>query len=176
MIITISGHAGAGKTTVAKKLAKHLGYEFISLGKLWRGIAEACGLTLQELFRLAEKDSFYDKLIDDFQKRLAVGKDNLVVDSRLGWYFIPKSFKVFLTCSREVQGLRLFKRLETLTKKEAVVKASKRDSVDAKRYKEVYNIDIENPKNYDLIINTENLLPGEVVEKIVHELEKKKLL
>ena len=41
MIITIDGPAGAGKTTISKAVAHHLGYRYIDTGALYRGIALA---------------------------------------------------------------------------------------------------------------------------------------
>ena len=39
LLITIDGPAGAGKTTVSRKLADRLGYRYIDTGALYRGIA-----------------------------------------------------------------------------------------------------------------------------------------
>lgn len=39
MLITIDGPAGAGKTTVSRCLADHLGYTYIDTGALYRGVA-----------------------------------------------------------------------------------------------------------------------------------------
>ncbi len=39
LIITIDGPSGAGKTTVSKILADHLGYRYIDTGALYRGVA-----------------------------------------------------------------------------------------------------------------------------------------
>ncbi len=38
-IITIDGPAGAGKTTVSRRLAQRLGYRYVDTGALYRGIA-----------------------------------------------------------------------------------------------------------------------------------------
>lgn len=47
LIITIDGPSGAGKTTVSRMLADHLGYKYIDTGALYRGIAfEAIALNL----------------------------------------------------------------------------------------------------------------------------------
>jgi CMP/dCMP kinase len=39
MVVTIDGPAGAGKTTVSKKLAERLGYRYVDTGALYRGVA-----------------------------------------------------------------------------------------------------------------------------------------
>jgi len=41
LIITIDGPAGAGKSTVARKLAKRLGFQFLNTGAMYRAIALA---------------------------------------------------------------------------------------------------------------------------------------
>lgn len=42
MIVTIDGPAGAGKSSVARELAKRLGYQFLDTGAMYRAIAYAC--------------------------------------------------------------------------------------------------------------------------------------
>ena len=41
LLITIDGPAGAGKSTVSRKLAQRLGYRYIDTGALYRGVALA---------------------------------------------------------------------------------------------------------------------------------------
>ncbi len=41
MLVTIDGPAGAGKTTVSRILAQHLGFRYVDTGALYRGIALA---------------------------------------------------------------------------------------------------------------------------------------
>ncbi len=41
LLITIDGPAGAGKTTVSRKLADRLGYRYVDTGALYRGVAYA---------------------------------------------------------------------------------------------------------------------------------------
>src|SRR5436190_20992940 len=41
MIITLDGRAGAGKSSVAKALAKRLGFEFLDTGAMYRAVTLA---------------------------------------------------------------------------------------------------------------------------------------
>lgn len=42
MIVTIDGPAGTGKSTVAKRLAERLGFEFLNTGAMYRAVAYVC--------------------------------------------------------------------------------------------------------------------------------------
>lgn len=52
MIVTIDGPAGTGKSTVAKRLAERLGFEFLNTGAMYRAVAFAC---LQRELDLADQ-------------------------------------------------------------------------------------------------------------------------
>ena len=74
MIVTIDGPAGAGKSTVARKLAQRLGFDFLDTGAMYRAVASAAlqrGVNLEnpsELLQLArsvEIDLDKDKVLLD---------------------------------------------------------------------------------------------------------------
>jgi CMP/dCMP kinase len=57
MIITIDGPAGAGKSSAARTLAQHLGFEFLDTGAMYRAVALAAlraGINLRDEPALAE--------------------------------------------------------------------------------------------------------------------------
>lgn len=172
MIITISGKPGAGKTTVAKILAKRLNYEHISMGDLRGKIALKHGLTIDELNEIGKKEIWTDKEADDELIRLGKEEDNLVIDTRIGFHFISNSIKIFLDVNSRIGAERVFKdyrpdepRKESVDKLEETLK--KRIANDQERYKKYYNIDFLDKSNYDLIIDTTNLTKGEVVDKLI---------
>ena len=79
MIISISGQAGSGKSSVAKKLAHAMNLKHYSIGDLRRKMAKERSLTLAELNKLGEKRDFTDKQVDEYQKELSKKENNFPV-------------------------------------------------------------------------------------------------
>ena len=173
MIITISGKAGSGKSTVAKEVAKKLNLKHYSIGDLMRQIAKEKNMSLIELSRLAEKDRSIDTELDKKNIELRE-EDNFVIDGRLTAFFSPYAeLKVFLECKDKVRAERILndKREEEKSRNinALIKKIRQREQSERKRYKNLYDVDYYNKKLYDLIIDTTNLSVKEVVEKIIKE-------
>lgn len=171
--ITLSGSVGSGKSTVAKMLAKKLGWEYYSTGMAQRKIAEEMGLTTLELNRLTIQDKSIDERIDAvFQNPPWEGK-NCVVDSRLAFHFVPKSFKVCLVVKDEVAGARIFADTNRsgekayATVEEATLAAVKRHELELEHFMKNYQLDIDDKSNFDLIIDTTHLTPEQVCQAIL---------
>ena len=172
MIITISGKAGSGKSTIAKLLAKKLSLKHYSIGDLMRQMAKEKGISLLELSELAEKDESIDKELDEKQIELGKKEKNFVIDGRLTAFFIPKAdFKIFLECDDKVRAERILKdERETEKSKdinETIKKIKRREESERKRYKEYYKVDYYKKELYDDIIDTTNLSVGEVLYKVL---------
>ncbi|MBW2975794.1 cytidylate kinase family protein [Candidatus Woesearchaeota archaeon] len=180
MIITISGIAGSGKSTIAKLLAKKLDYRHYSVGDFMRELARQRSLTLLELSREAEQDKGIDLELD--RKQIEIGKteDNFVIDSRLGFHFIPSSVKVFLDVELNEAARRIFdeKRQHEQYRdiQESIEKIKARIRSEGRRYKEYYDIDYRDKKHYDIIIDTTSIKPEEAVRKILDSMKSKKSL
>lgn len=172
MIITLNGIPGSGKSAVGKRVAERLGYEFMSMGMLRRKMAEDLGITLEELNRRGEEDPSTDTVVDEYQEKLGRERDNLVIDGKTSWYFIPHSVKVFLTadyktCARRIMGdgrkVEQFKSID-----EAIASIKNRMASDNKRYMKYYSIeDAYDHAHYDLVVDTSHLTIDEVVRKVI---------
>ena len=84
-----------------------------------------------------------------------------IIDSRLAFHNIPEAFSVRLTTTPEIAAKRLFNDKNRGAEdssysslKEAKEAREKRRIGEQERYKERYGVDLENPDNYDLIIDT----------------------
>ena len=177
MIITISGKAGSGKSTVCKELAKKLNLKHYSIGDLMRKIAKEKNISLIELSKLAEKDKSIDKELDKKQIEFRK-KDNFVIDGRLTAFFIPNAdLKIFLECDDKVRAKRILKdeRKDEESKElnKIIEKIKERELSERKRYDQYYSVDYYDKKLYGLVINTTKLSVNEVVNKILKSINKK---
>ena len=170
MRITISGPPGSGKTTACSKLSEKLGLEAVVFGKIFRELAAEKNLSLVELGAIAEQDPSIDKMIDSRILEIAKANENIILESRLSAYMCARNdipaLKIYIDASPEVRMSRIGVR-EGETVEEACAKTVDRQKSEAKRYKMYYDIDIEDKSVYDLVINTDDLDPDQVVEKIL---------
>lgn len=180
MIITISGKAGSGKSTIAKIIAKKLRLKHYSSGDFMRKIAEEHKLTLIELSKLAETKKWVDKELDNRQIKLGKKEDDFIIDGRLSWHFIPKSIKIYLDVTPEIAAKRIYSDKENrssegfTTFKDLIKKIKQRTNSEKKRYKQYYNLDYHNKKHYDLVIDTSKVDIDNVVKKIIDFTKNKK--
>jgi len=173
MHITISGNLGSGKSTVAKLFAERNKYKYFSTGALQRKLAEELGITTLELNLLSVNDPKYDKMIDaETAKIYNENKNsNIIYDSRMAWHFVPKAVKIFLSVDINTAAERIYnagrgnvESYESVNKARQDLKT--RADEEQKRYKKKYNVDIFDMKNYEFVIDTTNLTPDAVCEKI----------
>lgn len=180
-IITIAGALGSGKSSTAKRMVELLGYKFHSNGDFMRSIATERGLTLGELSKLSETDPTVDTALDNKNRELG-NDNNIIIDSRLGFYFIPDAFKVSLELDPSIAAERILKDAENNPDRnrevrqgfdsvEGIVKSiNERLESERKRYKELYGIDNHRaPENFDLVINTATMPLEAVAQKIIEE-------
>ncbi len=172
MEITISGKAGSGKSTVARLLSKKLNLKHYSIGDLMRAMAAKRGVSLMKFNRLAESDKSIDLQLDEKLKALGKTKDDFVVDGRLTAFFIPHAdVKIFLKADDNVRAERILndrrQQEKSSSLKETIKNIKKREESEKKRYQKYYGINYLNKKLYDYVIDTSNMTPKQVVEKII---------
>jgi cytidylate kinase len=170
-IITLTGDLGSGKSTVSRILCERLGYDYIYTGKIQREIADRYQMTTLELNKYSETHPEIDAEIDSTFKSLK-NSSKLVVDSRMAWFFIPESYKVFMQTDIMVSVERISKDKERKNEKyvsaeEAARDITARKSSENKRYMELYSADCSDLSNFNLVVDTSFITPEIVAEKII---------
>jgi cytidylate kinase len=171
-IITISGKPGSGKSSTADKVAELLGYTRHSSGDMVRQILADKGMSLAEYNERAKSDHALDDAVDEKLRALRNKKD-IVVDSRLGFYWIPESFKVYLDLDIEVATVRIYtdavsnasrsntgEGISTLS--EVTRQVRTRMEGERARFRAIYNVDPYDLSHFDLIVDTSRHSPQTV--------------
>lgn len=172
MIIAVSGPAGVGKSTVAKKLADEFGLDEINAGKIFREMAEEREMELNEFQKLAENDPKIDKMVDQKQREIAENEEDVVLDAWLaGWMAEDNAdLKVWLNASQDVRMKRICKR-EDKTFEKVKNETIKRERSNKRRYMDYYGIDLDDLSIYDVILNTGKWNVQGVVNILVEAIE-----
>ncbi len=168
--VAISGKSGCGNTTVSTLLSEKLGVKLINY--TFRQLAAEKGLTLAQVIENAKTDDQYDVYVDNHQVELAKAEP-CVLGSRLAiWMLKEADLKVYLFASDDTRAGRILNR-EGGDLQQIKDFTSMRDSEDSKRYMKLYNIDNNKYDFCDMIIDTANYNPEQIVDLILVELTKR---
>lgn len=171
-IITLSGKPGSGKSSTADKVAEMLNYTRHSSGDMVRQLLTKHHLTLAQYNEQAKSDHELDAEVDTMLRELRNSAD-IVVDSRLGFYWLPESFKVYLDLDMEVATVRIYKDAVSNTSRSGAgegtaslldvsrqVKARMQN--EQSRFRTLYHVDPYDTTHFDLVIDTSRHSPQTV--------------
>ncbi len=166
--ITITGDPGSGKTTFARNVAARTGYELITTGNMFRELAREKGISVAALNELAETQEELDHQVDNYLKSLNERDDHLVLDSRMAWHFLRNALKIRLTVDPDVAAQRIFSDTargaeEKMSQQEAIKEVERRKQSEILRYRTLYQVNIGDDANFDLVINTSHKTEEEVL-------------
>ncbi len=170
--ITISGSPGSGKTTAAKLLAEKLKLKYVYSGDIFREMAKKHKMSLEDFGKYCEEHKEIDQQLDDYQLKI-LAKGNVIVEGRIsGWIAHRnniRAVKVLIDTDIETRAGRILKRESgdiNKRKKEMLT----REKSEATRYKEYSNIDLKDKSIYDIVIDSGDKTPDEIVDIIVKKI------
>ncbi|MFF3866642.1 AAA family ATPase [Micromonospora sp. NPDC001898] len=170
--IVFNGDLGSGKSTVSVEIAKRLELRRVSVGDLYRQMAQERDMTALQLNLHAELDQAVDGYVDQLQQDIAASGESLVMDSRLAWHFFTDALKVHMITEPTEAARRVLARpsgpAESYASlEEAKSKLRERSESERGRFIVRYGVDKARLRNYDLICDSTRANPEQVINHII---------
>jgi cytidylate kinase len=174
IVVCISGMAGTGKSTLAKKLARKYKLRYYSGGDALKELAKDEGYNTSSrgwwespeglsFLEKREKNLKFDKAVDDKLLKYAQ-QENVLLDSWAMPWLLKTGFKIWLSASEEKRAERIAKR-DKITVKEALQVLKEKEARTKAIYKKLYGFRLgEDFEPFNLVLDTDNLDAGEVFQ------------
>jgi cytidylate kinase len=181
IVVCISGMAGTGKSTLAKKLAQKFKLKYYSGGDSLKELAKDEGYNPSSrgwwespeglsFLKKREKNLKFDKAVDDKLLEYAQ-QGNVLLDSWAMPWLLKTGFKIWLVASVEKRAERIAKRDKIAVKKALQVLKEKEARTKA-IYKKLYGFRLgEDFEPFNLILDTDNLGAAEVFQVLCMVME-----
>jgi len=181
-VICISGMAGTGKSTLAKKLAQKYGLKYYSGGDALKALAmeEGCSASNNgwwespeglAFLRQREKDPQFDKAVDDKLLEYAQ-QGNVLLDSWTMPWLLKTGFKIWLLASIEKRAERVAER-DNITVKDALRILKEKEGRTKAIYQKLYGFTLgEDYAPFNMVLDTDNLNAEEVFETLCEVLDR----
>lgn len=174
--IVINGDLGSGKSAVSIAIAGRLGLRRVAFGDVFRAMADKRHMTALQLNQFAERDLAIDEQVDKLQREFAESGEQLVVDSRLAWFFFARAYKVHLLVDPTIGAERVMSRRPYPAEAysslaDAMTKLRERSDSERDRFLTTYGVDRYRLRNYDLVCDTSRMPVDEIVELVLEAYE-----
>ena len=174
MLLTVSGPAGSGKTTLSKLLSERLSLPLISTGTIFRRMAEEHGMDVLSFNLFAENRPEIDMELDRRVVEEAKRNGSCIVEGRIACQMLKRSFLspfcIYLTAEEIVRARRIVQR-EGGDVAEVLEQMRKRGESERKRYMNFYGINVDDTSVYDIVLDSTHLSPEELCSRVLKALE-----
>ncbi len=168
MLITLSGLPGSGTSTVARLVATELGVDHLDGGTVFRTVAAEQGMSLAVYAAMAEHDENIDRALDDRLTERARQGDVLLESRLSGWLATRANLdalRVWIACD-EVERARRVGGRDGHDAEGALRHNQQRETSERARYLGYYDIDLTDLSIYDLVLDSTDVGPEELVAAI----------
>jgi cytidylate kinase len=161
MIIAISGLTGSGKSTIGEEVARELNIKHISTTH------KKYALPGEELLKFTKNATpEFERRFDKQIIKEANESDCVVTTWLSPWLIKGATARVWLHASPEVRAVR--KKHELKKSLDYIRKYVKdKDTTNARRFRKIYGVDINDHSIFDIIINTDGLNISQVSQLVV---------
>ncbi len=132
---------------------------------MWLSISE-----FDELWDQPGNEKEFDIKYDEYQQWLDLNS-KIILDSRMWVFNQPEAFNVFFDIDARVAAERIFNAgrwTDDYASIDEVMEITrKRDEWNEKRYRRLYNVELYDLGNYNLVIDTTKLTPEQVLSVLL---------
>lgn len=176
IVICISGLAGSGKSTVARRIAEYYGLRYYSGGEALKNVAAKMGYETAERgwWETGGGINFLEKRLDnlDLDRRVDekmlewAGEGNVVLDSWTMPWLLKNGFKIWLEASENVRAQRVARR-DGISIEEALRLIREREGKTKEIYWRLYGFRLgEDFEPFHVILDVNNLDREEVFKAL----------
>lgn len=172
--IAVSGLPNSGKSTLTAKLALILGYTRHYTGGIFREMASAKGMTIEEFYPTVTPD--VERVVDHIQEHRMRTETRIIVEGRVAPFLAPDIPKitVFLAVDPRIGAERAKLRAKEFAKlpvEEIMKVIGERVAAERAHYRTIYGIeDHMDSSRFDLVIDTSDLTPLETTTEALKRL------
>ena len=161
-------------------LAEHYGLKIKGTGDFMRELSKKHGYSdiTKFIAEYVSENPEMDLQVDEEQRIYGEENDDFVLDAHLGFHFVPDSIRICLRCDSEESARRILddtKRTneDAKTFSESLEAGRKRREAMRKSYLSLYQVDIDDPGNFDFVLDTTSLSFEEVFKEVTSFIEQR---
>jgi len=176
IVLCISGMAGCGKSTAAKKIAEKYELRYFSGGDALKALALEAGSKSVDrgwweskegmnFLKKRTQDSSFDRKVDEKLLEWA-GQGDVVLDSWTMPWLLETGFKIWLEASPSERARRIAQR-DKISIEKAFAALKEKDAKTKAIYKRLYGFDLgEDFSPFNLILDVNDLSSDEVLKTL----------
>lgn len=169
-LVAVAGLPGTGTTTLCRILSQRLGLPHVYAGQFFRQMAKEHGMDVNQFGEYAEQHPEIDTELDRRMIEVAKARGCILEGRMVAWQLQQASaggLKVLLEAPEQVRAQRVAKREGMADVDEVLAQNRHREASEAKRYREFYGFDPNDPRHYDLVIDSSDKTPDQIADLVV---------
>lgn len=172
-LVAVAGLPGTGTTTLCRLLSARLSLPHVYAGQFFREMAKEKHMDLVQFGEYAEQHREVDTELDRRMIEVARVRGCILEGRMAAWHLAQAGaggLKVLLEAPEDIRARRVANR-EGIRDVESVRDQNRhREASEAKRYREFYGFDPNDPRHYDLVIRSDDKTPEQIGDLVVARL------